>query len=276
MTTPDSKTRPRVIEGGSRLGAAPGTTLTVIGNFDGVHRGHQEILRVGAERARALGVEPVVLTFDPHPSAVIGRGALPVLTTLERKVELLLRVDPALRVVVEPFTRELSQLTPEEFVSELLVKRLGARAVIVGQNFRFGRARSGDLAKLEELGKAAGFEAHAVPLAGDGGGAFSSTRIRESLAAGDLSLATALLGRPHSLSGEVVRGDGRGSTIGVPTANLAGVREALPPYGVYACLVDELGERGATRLAAGVSGYTWSRACGRSAGSPASRSSWRR
>jgi riboflavin kinase/FMN adenylyltransferase len=252
MTTPDSKTRPRVMEGAAELGAAPGTTLTVIGNFDGVHRGHQEVLRTSAARAQALGLDPVVLTFDPHPSAVLGRGALPVLTTLERKLELVLRVDPALRVVVEPFTRELSQLAPEEFASELLVERLGSRAVIVGQNFRFGRARSGDLAKLVELGKAAGFEAYPVTLAGDAGGAFSSTRIRAALAEGDLALVRALLGRPHSLSGEVVRGDGRGSTIGVPTANLQGVNEALPPYGVYACVVDELGERGPARLGQGV------------------------
>ncbi len=252
MTTPDSKTRPRVFEGGSQLGAAPGTTLTVIGNFDGVHRGHQEVLVTSVARARASGLDPVVLTFDPHPSAVLGRGALPVLTTLERKLELLLRVDPALRVVVEPFTRELSQLSPEAFASELLVEKLGSRAVIVGQNFRFGRGRTGDLAKLEELGKSAGFDAYAVPLAGDAGGAFSSTRIRESLGRGDLALARALLGRPHSLSGEVVRGDGRGGTIGVPTANLSGVSEALPPYGVYACVVDEIGGQGPTRLGAGV------------------------
>lgn len=252
MTTPESKTRPRVIEGAAALGAAPGTTLTVIGNFDGVHRGHQEVLRTSVARAKELGLDPVVLTFHPHPSGVLGRGAVPVLTTLPRKLELLLRVDPELRVVVEPFTQDLAQLAPEEFASELLVKKLGARAVIVGQNFRFGRARAGDRTTLAELGKAAGFEAHAVNLAGDAGGAFSSTRIREAIARGELELASSLLGRPHSLSGEVVHGDRRGSSIGVPTANLADVLEALPPYGVYACVVDELGEEGASRLGRGV------------------------
>lgn len=216
----------------------------MIGNFDGVHLGHRAVLETSLDEARALGLRPLALTFDPHPSRVLGRGELPVLTTLARKVELLGRYCPELTVVVEPFTRELSQLAPEEFAERLLAGALSARRVVVGKNFRFGRGRSGDLTVLGELGERFGFDARSESLHGDAGGAYSSTRIRAALAAGDLSLAASMLDRPHAISGRVVPGAGRGRTIGVPTANLASVPEALPPYGVYACLVDELTAEG--------------------------------
>jgi riboflavin kinase/FMN adenylyltransferase len=194
-----------------------------------------------------------VLTFHPHPSEVLGRGGLPVLTPIERKVELLCRLGPELHVVVEPFTMELAGTSPRAFAEELLARDLGARVVVVGQNFRFGKNREGDLKMLEELGKSLGFEARAEPLAGDAEGTFSSSRIRACIAEGDLKTARRLLGRPHALAGTVVRGDGRGRKIGVPTANLDGVVEALPPYGVYACLVDRIdGPSSATRLSTGV------------------------
>jgi riboflavin kinase/FMN adenylyltransferase len=211
------------------------------------------VLARATETARDKGLALVVLTFHPHPSEVLGRGGLPVLTPLERKVELLCRLSPELQVVVEPFTMELAGTSPREFAEELLARDLGARVVVVGQNFRFGKSRAGELHMLEELGKGLGFEARAEALAGDEGGTFSSSRIRACIAEGDLDEARRLLGRPHALSGVVVRGDGRGRTIGVPTANLDGVVEALPPHGVYACLVDRLDAgRGATRLATGV------------------------
>src|SRR5688572_5438151 len=108
----------------------------MVGNFDGVHRGHRWVLEHGIERAAAAGLTPIVLTFDPHPSQVLGRGALPVLTPLERKVGLLSQLSPQLRVVVEPFTRELAAATPAEFARDLLTSSLGARRVIVGENFR--------------------------------------------------------------------------------------------------------------------------------------------
>jgi riboflavin kinase / FMN adenylyltransferase len=234
------------------LGARPGTTLVAVGNFDGVHRGHQAVIGAAARDAQSLGLEPLVLTFDPHPSQVLGRARLPTLTTLERKAELIVRIDERLRLVVEPFTLELAAKTPEEFARELLAEALGARIVIVGENFRFGNRRAGDLRMLQELGKQLGFEARAHPLSGDESGSFSSSRVREALAAGSLDEVERILGRPHALSGRVVRGDGRGRTIGVPTANLDGVAEALPPHGVYACVVDELAEGGPTALAAGV------------------------
>lgn len=242
----------RRVDGASALAAAPRSTLVAIGNFDGVHLGHRAVLARSTADAAALGLAPVLLTFDPHPSRVLGRGALPVLTTLARKLELLERYHPDLTVVVHPFTRELAQLEPREFAEGLLAGALGARVVIVGENFRFGRSRSGDFTTLVELGKSLGFEPRPEELTGDSSGPYSSTRVRTALSAGELAKAERLLGRPHSLSGRVVQGAGRGRTIGVPTANLADVPEALPPYGVYAVLVDRLTPEGPRVLGQGV------------------------
>jgi riboflavin kinase/FMN adenylyltransferase len=243
----------RRVDGAGALGADQGSNLVAIGNFDGVHAGHRAVLAAATRDANARGLSLLVLTFDPHPAVVLGRGAQPVLTPLERKVELLCRLDPTLRVVVEPFTHQLAGMSARSFVEDLLVGALGAKVVVVGQNFRFGKGRAGDLAVLEKLGAELGFVARAEELAKDADGPFSSSRIRASIAAGNLADAERLLGRPHAVSGRVVRGDGRGRTVGVPTANLDGVVEALPRYGVYACVVDRLADDGtATRLAAGV------------------------
>ena len=243
----------RRIDGAERVRAQRGTTLVAVGNYDGVHRGHQAVIAAAADRAIADGLRPLVLTFHPHPHEVLGGRRHQLLTRTDRKVQLLLRIHPNLAVVVEPFTRELAGLPPEVFVNEVLVARLGAREVLVGENFRFGRKREGDLALLRRLGADRGFQACSEPLHGDASGAFSSTRVRAAIAAGDLPQAELVLGRPHALTGEVVAGDGRGREIGFPTANLEGVAEALPPDGVYACLVDQLATpRGATRLALGV------------------------
>jgi riboflavin kinase/FMN adenylyltransferase len=216
------------------------TTLVAIGNFDGVHCGHVAVLKPAAELAKARGLQPVVLTFDPHPAVVLGRQVLPVLTSLPRKHELIERLDASLSVQVVPFTRELAQLSPQQFATQLLVEGLNAKHVIVGQNFRFGRERSGDFAELVRLGMLMGFAASAQPLLRAENEVVSSSIIRQAIAAGDLATAKALLGRPHSLSGEVVKGLGRGRTLGIPTANLSQVAEVLPSFGVYAVLVDQL------------------------------------
>jgi len=242
----------RRVDGSQKLAAPPRSTLVVIGNFDGVHLGHRAVLEASHAEAKAQGLELVVLTFDPHPSVVLGRGALPALTTLERKLELLGQVCPGLTVVVEPFTRDLSQRSPEAFAEDVLAKALGARVVVVGNNFRFGLNRAGDLAALERLGSELGFEARAEQLHGDAEGPYSSSRIRAALAAGDLAATERLLGRPHSLSSTIVPGAGRGRTIGVPTANLGAIPEALPPYGVYAVVADRLSPEGTRVLARGV------------------------
>jgi riboflavin kinase / FMN adenylyltransferase len=229
------------------------SSLVAIGNFDGVHPGHRSVLDRAVNEAGRRSLAPLVLTFSPHPAEVLGRGALPVLTTLERKIALILASDPSLVTVVEPFTEALSRWTPAEFAERILVERLDARVVIVGENFRFGHDRTGDLDTLRALGRKLGFEARAEPLVSDTHGPYSSTRVRRALKDGDVRGAEESLGRPHSLSGTVVHGNARGRTIGVPTANLAGVLEALPPYGVYASLVDRADANGGgTALARGV------------------------
>ncbi|HYQ14178.1 MAG TPA: riboflavin kinase, partial [Polyangiaceae bacterium] len=215
--------------GASRL--TPKASLVAIGNFDGVHRGHQAVIAQAVGLAREGALAPLVLTFDPHPSLVLGRGALPALTSLPRKLELLGRQSAELQVVVEPFTLELAKTEPAEFAQRLLVEALGAKIVLVGENFRFGRARSGDFAKLSELGKTLGFQARATALECDAAGPISSTRVRTALANGELGVVETLLGRPHALTGPVVTGQGRGRTIGVPTANLGTFSEAAPPHG---------------------------------------------
>jgi riboflavin kinase/FMN adenylyltransferase len=227
-------------------------SLVAIGNFDGVHLGHRAVIEAAVSEAHQSGLRPLVLTFDPHPAQVLGRGVRPPLTLLDRKVDLIERLGSELSVVVEPFTLELSQRTPEQFANEFVVELLGAKVVIVGENFRFGHERAGDLATLAALGQRLGFTAHASSLSGDQSGPYSSTRARVALAAGDLAAVEGVLGRPHSVSGLVVTGAQRGRTIGVPTANLGGVAEALPPYGVYAVLVDRVSDGASVALGAGV------------------------
>ncbi|HTV24098.1 MAG TPA: riboflavin biosynthesis protein RibF [Polyangiaceae bacterium] len=240
------------IDGAEQLAPKPGSSLVMVGNFDGVHVGHRWVLERGIQAAAAAGLDPVVLTFHPHPSEVLGRGTLPVLTPLERKVALMARLSPRLKVVVEPFTRELAAASPSDFARELLSRALGARQVIVGDNFRFGRGRSGDFGTLRALGAELGFEARAEPLHGDPAGVISSTRIRDLIASGAVDAAEQLLGRPHAVSGPVREGDQRARQLGVPSANLGSVPELLPAQGVYAVLVDVLGPGGYEALGRGI------------------------
>ncbi len=211
--------------------------LVVIGNFDGVHRGHRVVLGAAMTEARAEGLLPTLLTFHPHPSDVLSGSPRPWLSWPDEKKRLLAEAAPGLEVAQEPFTLELAAMSPEEFAERVLRDRFAARVVIVGENFRFGRARAGDLARLAELGRALGFRAHSVPLLSDEHGPLSSTRVRAALAAGDLDEAAYVLGRPYAFEGVVVRGDGRGRTIGVPTANLEHIDGTLPGDGVYTALV---------------------------------------
>jgi riboflavin kinase/FMN adenylyltransferase len=227
---------------------APGRVVAV-GNFDGVHLGHQAVLADAARDAAARGLEPAVLTFSPHPLAVLGRRAgegpsstprlpPPTLTVLGRKRELIGRVAPSIRTVVERFDLAFAAQSPRAFAERVLVAQLSARVVIVGKNFRFGHDRAGDFDTLSRLGEELGFETRSHALIGDDRGPWSSTRVRDALARGDVEDAARMLGRPHLLSGVVVEGDRRGRTIGFPTCNLAGVEEALPAFGVYAVRVD--------------------------------------
>jgi riboflavin kinase/FMN adenylyltransferase len=216
--------------------AWPAASVTV-GNFDGVHRGHQALVRDAVAGARAASGTSVVLTFEPHPSRVLSPDRAPAsLMTLDQKAEVLsgLGVD---RLVVLPFTRELSEREPEAFARDVLAVALGARLVVVGSSFRFGRGRAGDVTRLEALGRSLGFSVRAVEPVWHEGAPISSSRVREALARGAVAAARDLLGRDFFVDGRVVRGDGRGRTIGVPTANLDVVNEIKPRPGVYACRV---------------------------------------
>jgi riboflavin kinase/FMN adenylyltransferase len=204
-----------------------------------VHRGHQAVLGEAVAQARARGLACCVLTFDPHPGAVVGVGAPPLLATMERRAELMaaLGID---RVYVRRFDVAFAAYPPERFARELVAATLRARLVVVGENFRFGARRSGDLGLLRALGQELGFEVRVHAVARDERGPFSSTRAREAVATGALPEATHVLGRPHALSGVVAGGDRRGRTIGFPTANLEQVPELLPPDGVYAVTVTRI------------------------------------
>ncbi len=225
-------------------GCAP--CVVTIGVFDGVHLGHRVVVGRAAELARSFGLPCVALTFDPHPSEVVGRGDPVVrLSTVEHRARLL-GAAGADAVWVLPFTRELSQESPEQFVEQVLVSRLRPRAVVIGANFRFGHRAAGDAGTLRELGERFGFAVEAVTLASGGHEPeWSSTAVRAHLAEGDVAAAGRVLGRLHRVEGTVVHGDHRGRELGYPTANLgADPRAAVPDDGVYAgWLVRAGGER---------------------------------
>ena len=227
-----------------------GRSVVTIGVFDGVHRGHQAIIGHTVKLARDLGLQSVVVTFDPHPAEVVRPGSHPaVLTEPVRKAELIeqLGVD-ALCVV--PFTPAFSHLTADAFVHDVLVESLHAAAVVVGDNFRFGHRAAGDVALLERLGRSFGFTVEDAPLVAEDGLVFSSTYIRSCVDAGDVRAAAAALGRPHRVAGVVVRGDQRGREIGFPTANLMCHRyAAVPADGVYAAWLIRGGAHGGPRPA---------------------------
>ena len=211
--------------------------MVALGNFDGVHLGHRAVLARAVEEARRRGGRVVAATFWPHPRSVIGRGEPPgLLTTLEARREELLRAG-AEEVRVVPFDEALSKKSPEEFVRDVLVGELGAVAVVVGENFRFGYKAAGDVGDLTRIMREHGGEAYAVEVRGGKEG-ISSTRIRSLLLGGEVAEAGKLLGRPYAVRGEVVVGDRRGRTIGFPTANVRpDPAVVVPARGVYACAV---------------------------------------
>ena len=212
------------------------------GTFDGVHLGHAAVLRYVVERARALGGTPTLVTFDPHPREVLGLGAVDLLTTVADRARLAgdLGIE---RVVVVPFTRDLSMLSPEAWVGDLLESAIGLREIVIGYDHRFGHARAGSVDTLRALSVSLGFGVDVVPEFVVGGGerglSVSSSEIRDSLRVGDAAGTAARLGRAYALPGTVVRGAQRGRTIGFPTANLAPVSNRLlvPADGVYATRV---------------------------------------
>ena len=230
------------VPGYQNFAAPSGGTLIAVGNFDGVHLGHRALLEFALAQARSLSLAPVAMTFDPHPTKVLSNAVPTILTTTARKVELMVRIAPELRIIVQPFDEAFSRIEAEKFVSEILLKSLQARYVLVGKNFHFGRGRRGNHDLLREMAASLDFAAHAFELSGDAAGTFSSSRVRSELIAGRLDDVAGMLGRPHAISGVVAAGDGRGRTLGFPTANLEEITEGLPPAGVYTCIVDQLSE----------------------------------
>lgn len=216
------------------------TNAVTVGNFDGVHRGHQAL--VDACRGRATCV--TAMFFDPHPGAFFRPDAAPPLLTVGQRRQELLRHAGADTVETRAFDARFASQSPEEFVRDVLLAELNATTVVVGPDFRFGQGRAGDVSTLQSLGETLGFEvviASAVSCDAEDD-VISSTRVRDALVAGDAEMAASLLGHLHDVDGTVVKGDGRGRTIGVPTANLDQVAGMLPSDGVYSVLVTRAGE----------------------------------
>lgn len=212
-----------------------GRTVVTIGNFDGVHLGHRHVVRRARQVADELGLaEVVAVTFDPHPIAVLRPEHAPLtLTSIETRVGLLEEAGVA-AVLVVPFSRDIAAWGPEEFIDRILVEALHAKAVVVGANFRFGHRASGDVAQLRSAGQSRDFVAEGIDLDG-GPQVWSSTYVRNCLAAGDVEGAAEALGRPFSVRGVVVKGDQRGRELGFPTANVPTTgMAAAPADGVYA------------------------------------------
>lgn len=210
--------------------------VVTVGSFDGVHLGHRAVLDRLRRRADATGGRAILLTFEPHPLRVIRPGSAPaILTTVREKAEILAQCGLDFAVFLR-FSRELAEYSPRRFVEEILLDRLGTTELVIGHNHAFGRNRTGDSATLQEIGGELGFSVDLLPPVKSGETAISSTGIRQAVANGELEVARAGLGRPYSFLGTVVRGEGRGSALGFPTANLRTDTggKLLPPSGVYA------------------------------------------
>ncbi len=205
-----------------------------VGVFDGVHRGHQQIIKKLTTGAHTNETPAVVLTFDPHPASVLTGKELKCLTLPDERASLLgtLEVDV---VVTEHFTRELAAVSAQDFMARL-TRQLGVKHLLIGYDFALGKGREGNAARLTEIGSELGYTVEVVPAVSDESGVISSTEIRKLIEVGNVSEARRLLGHPYSLHGPVIHGDGRGKTIQVPTANIAYSHEKMiPARGIYAC-----------------------------------------
>lgn len=219
-------------------------TVITLGSFDGLHLGHQNLLKETKDLAKKLGVRPLVVTFDPHPRQVLQpESSFKLLTTLEEKLNLISELGFE-EVAIIPFTKNLAEWDPELFVQKYIVDNLRAKGVVVGFNFRFGKQRKGDVELLTNLGKKYNFTVKVVEAVFIDGLKISSSLIRGLLEKGSIELANKLLGRPYFLIGKVIKGKGRGKILGYPTANLS-ISDAklIPLCGVYAVWITLRGEK---------------------------------
>jgi riboflavin kinase/FMN adenylyltransferase len=209
-------------------------SILTLGNFDGLHLGHQELVKMIIRRAREAGALSMVVTFRPHPLKILAPEKCPPLISIyEEKIKLFERLGIDVLVKI-PFTLEFSAMSPEDFVRDVLCGTLGAKEIFVGYNYRFGRGREGDTQKLRSLGKKYGFAVREIEQIEIDGEVISSTKIRTLLRDGEVEHAAKLLGRTYAITGIVVRGDGRGKGLGFPTANIAPKHSIIPADGVYA------------------------------------------
>lgn len=228
----------RVYKGVNSLGkapfGAPNKTCVTIGNFDGVHLGHQRLLEAVRKHADSIQGIALALTFHPHPYFVLRPESAPqLINSYEEKLELLGRYGADI-VVEEPFSREFSNTSPEQFLEEILIAKLGAKVLYLGYDFAFGKGRAGSAETIKKLAEAKGLEVHVIPPYQVQGQTVSSSLIRQRLKDGDIEFVNLCLGRPFFLRGLVWRGEGRGRKIGVPTANLRTEPRKYPKVGVYA------------------------------------------
>lgn len=206
-----------------------------LGNFDGVHVGHQRILSRTVESAHKMDRQAVVYTFDPHPRVVLNKApSVPLITTFEERVDVLTRIGVDALVLAE-FTIDFAEQSPEEFIRDILLEELGAAEIFVGENYRFGKDRAGAAETLRKIGPELGFRVFVTPSVTIDGERVSSSRIRSHLLNGEIVMANRLLGRQFTIEGKVVHGRRRGKGLGFPTANIKPGPKLSPPDGVYAC-----------------------------------------
>ncbi len=239
----------RLFHGTDNAGIARPTVLT-LGVFDGLHLGHQLIMRTVVERARELRAVPTVITFDPHPRAVLHpESAPPLLQTFDQKIEAFGVLGIEQSIVIR-FNRAFAEIEAEDFLRDVVRDRLHALEVYLGRGFAFGRNREGNIELLRKVSEQLGFHADEVPEVRLRGQRISSSRVREMLAGGRVNLARRMLGRPYGVEGRVVRGEERGRTLGFPTANLRPQNRVIPRGGVYvtATLIEGVWRRSVTNV----------------------------
>jgi riboflavin kinase/FMN adenylyltransferase len=233
-----------VIKGLSKLRRKFENSVVALGTFDGVHRGHEEVIRTTKDIASRNGKTSVVVTFEPIPRAVVGKERQKVgsITTLKQKEKIIRNLSIDVMLVIH-FNRQVAQVEPEEFVKRVIYDRIGAGRVVVGPGFRFGKSRLGNVALLKRLGRKYGFKVTTVSEVKIGNVKVSSSRIRELLGQGKIEKVNRLLGRYCTINGMVKRGSGRGKELSFPTANLDILGNLILPQGVYAVLVNVRGKK---------------------------------